>query len=224
MTDRSFDRAAAAGGIAFTVLAFASAAAAPLPTADAPAEEIRRFLSDHGVGFGLGAALMAVAVVGGGLFFGYVHRRLAASDPGTSLPSCFLVAAGGVITVALLGALLQGVLARVGVGVDDPALLALWGTWNVVAFTGPPLFCTVVLLLPALRTLRTEVFPRWSAWVAIVAGVCGLVTALIGLGTPMRPPVLLDFGSFLLTSVWVTGLAVHGLVRTTDTADQVRAS
>jgi hypothetical protein len=205
-----FDRIAAGGGVAFTVLGLSTIAIAPpAPAVDASAAEVRRYLTEHHTRFGLSTIAMALAVLAVALAFGYVHRRLADADRESALPATFLATAASVVTLALAGVLLQGLLAQHGVnGIDDSTLLALHRAWNIVAFVGPPLPLAVALLLAATRT---GVFPRWLDWVAAASALGGLTTALMNLGTATRAPVVLDMGSFLLSCVWFTGISVHAL-------------
>jgi len=221
MTHSTFDRIAAGGGIAFTVLGLSTIVIAPAaPAVDASVGEIRRYLTDNHDRFGLSTIAMALAVLAFVLAVGYIHRRLVDTDEGTALPATFLAAGATAVTLALAGVLLQGVLAQHGVnGIDDSTLLALHRTWNIVAFMGPPLPATIALLLAGARTIQRGVFPRWLGWVAVVSALGGLVTALMNLGTSTRAPLVFDFGSFLLTCVWLTGISVHAfLTMRTDTA------
>jgi len=210
------DRLAAAGGATFTVLAIASVAVAPAaPALDASADAVRAYLDTSRGSFGTGAALMALAVMALCPLFGYVHRRLVAADRGTALPSTYLLASAGTVVLALTGALLQGVLAQHTEGIDDSALLLLHRTWNLVAFMGPPLLAAVALLAVAISVATTSVFPRWLGIVAAVSALGGAVTALISLGTDIRPPLVLDLGSFMLTCLFMTAVSVHALKRGT---------
>jgi hypothetical protein len=213
MSQSTFDRVAASGGIAFTVLGLSTIAIAPpAPAVDASATEIRRYLTEHHARFGLSTIAMALAVLAVALAFGYIHRRLTDTDDGTALPAVFLATAASAVALALAGVLLQGVLGQYGTsGLDDSTLLALHRTWNVVAFMGPPLPMAVALLLAAVRTIRTGVFPRWLAWIAAASALGGLATALMNLGTATRAPVILDMGSFVLSCVWLTGISVHAM-------------
>lgn len=214
MAHSTFDRVAASGGIAFTVLAVATVTIAPpTPAVDAAAADIRRYLTDHHDRFGLSVITMALAVLAFALALGYVQQRLRDADQGTALPATVQLAGAVAVTFALGGVLLQGVLAQYGVdGTDDSTLLALNRAWNIVAFMGPPLPLAIVLLLAGVRTIQVGVFPRWIGWVGIVSGLGGLTTALMNLGTSVRAPFVLDTGSFLLSCVWATGIAVHALM------------
>jgi hypothetical protein len=216
------DRLAAAGGATFTALAIASVAVAPAaPPIDASADAVRAYLDTSRGPFGIGAALMALAVMALCPFFGYVHRRLAATDRGRALPATYLLAAAGTVVLALTGALLQGVLAgHTGTEIDNAALLLLHRTWNLVAFTGPPLLIAIALLAVAIRVATTAVFPRWLGVIAAASAVGGSVTALMNLGTDIRPPLLLDLGSFLLGCLFMTAVSINALRRPTSTFRQ----
>jgi hypothetical protein len=213
MSQSSFDRLAAGGGVAFTVLALSTIAIAPpAPAVNASATEVRSYLTEYQDRFGLSTIAMALAVLAVAMAFGYIHRRLAESEPGNALPATFLVAGASTVTLAFAGVLLQGVLGQHGVnGIDDSTLLALHRAWNVVAFMGPPLPMALALLLAAACSIRTGVFPRWLVWVAAASALGGLVTALMNLGTATRAPVVLDMGSFLLGCVWFTGISIHAM-------------
>lgn len=214
----TFDRLAASGGIIFTVLAVSTLVVAPVaPAVDAPATEVRRWLTDHPDRLGVSVGLMVLAVLAVSLAFGYVHRQLAVTDRGSALPACFLVAAAAAVSMALAGAVLQGLLVQYMDGVDDSTLLAIYRTWQVVAFMGPPLPIGIALALAGARTLRERVFPQWTGWVALASAAGGIVTALINLGTDAQAPAVLDIGSFLLNCVWLVGVAISSY-RTPRTA------
>jgi hypothetical protein len=215
MSDSMFDRAAASGGLAFAVLGLASAAVAPTPPdVDAPADQVRRYLSEHRGGFGASAILMALALVAVSLVFAYVHRRLVDTDGETAAPSCFLLAGSATVALALAGVLVQGVLARHSdTGLDDSTLLALHRVWHLFAFMGPPITIAVALLIAGERSIRGRLFAPWLGWVAIVSAVGGLVTALLEIGTSATAPAALDFGSFLLCCVFLSGVSVSALRR-----------
>jgi hypothetical protein len=214
MTISTFDRIAASGGIAFTVLGLSTMVIAPAaPAVDAPAAEIRSYLAANHDRFGLSAVVMALAVLAVAVSLGFIHRRLAETDEGTAVPGTFLIAAGATVTFALAGVLLQGVLAQYSAdGLDDSTLLALHRTWNIVAFMGPPLPLTIALLLAGVRSIQSGLFPRWLGWVAVVSALGGAATVVLNLGTSTRAPLAIDFGSFVLSCVWFTGVSVHALM------------
>ena len=209
----TFDRLAACGGAAFTLLAFSTLAVAPpTPDIDASATEIRSYLVNEHDRFGVSVALMALAVLALCLALGYVWRRLEAGSGGTTLTTTFVIAGSVAAATALAGVLLQGVLAQHATALGDSTLLALYRTWQVVAFMGPPLPMAIALALVSLSTLRDAVLPRWTGWVALVAAIGGASTALLNLGSDITAPLVLDLGSFLLTCVWLTAVTVSAFV------------
>jgi hypothetical protein len=213
MSGLAFDRVAACGGAAFTLLAFSTLAVAPpTPDVDGSATEIRNYLVDEHDRFGVSVALMALAVLALCLALGHVWRRLSAGSRATTLSTTFVIAAAVTASTALAGVLLQGVLAQQATGLDDSTLLALYRTWQVVAFMGPPLPMAIVLALVFVCTLRDAILPRWTGWLALVAAIGGAATAMLNLGSDITAPLVLDLGSFLLTCVWLTAVTVSAFV------------
>lgn len=217
MPDHPVDRIAACGGAAFTILAISTVVVAPpAPAVDASAGEIRSYLTDEHGRFGFSVALMALAVLALCLVLGYLWREISRAAAGTALSGTFLVAGAVAASTALGGVLFQGILAQhTASGLDESTLVALYRTWQVVAFMGPPLPMAIVLAGFAISVLRENAtFPRWTGWLAIVAAVGGLTTALLNLSTDVTAPIVLDLGSFLLTCVWLTAVTVSAFVGT----------
>ena len=175
MSHHHHQRVAASGGAAFTVLAIATVAVVPpAPDVDASASEIRSYLADEHDMFGVTVGLMGLAILALVLVLGYLYRRLSDAGEELALRASFVIAAAVAATCAFAGVLLQGVLAQhTASGIDDSSLLLLYRTWQVIAFMGPPLPMTVVLLVAALGTLRSGIFPRWMAWSALEGGLAG---------------------------------------------------
>jgi hypothetical protein len=213
MSTPMFDRVAASGGAAFTLLAFSTLVVVPpAPDVSAPAAEIRSYLVDAHERFGFSVVLMALAVLALCLVLGHVSRQVGLSSGGTSMSGAILIAGAATVSMALAGVLLQGVLAQQSAGVDDSTLRALYRSWQVVAFIGPPLPLAVVLSVAFISTLRDAILPRWTGWLALIAAIGGVGTALLNLGTDVTAPVTLDLGSFLLTCVWLTAVTVSAFV------------
>ena len=219
MTTFDTDKVTAAGGAAFTLLAVATLVVAPpAPDVDASASKIRSYLVDEHDRFGASVASMALAVLALCLVFGYLYRRIRAAAGASALPAALVVASGAVVSMALSGVLFQAVLAQhTASGIDDSTLLALYRTWQVFAFMGPPLPVAVVLVLAAIATFRYGILPRWSGWLALVAAIGGASTALLNLATDTTAPVVLDVGSFLLCCAWLTTVTITAMTRTERT-------
>lgn len=212
-----WDRLAALGGVGFTVLGLAAGGvgAWSAVTVDSDAATVRTWVESHRNGLAWSTALMTLA----GLCFlavlAHVDRRLRDDEQrrgeSTSLPAGVLLA--GVVTavLTLLGAVLQGMLARQTTGLDDSSLLLVFRAWNLVAFSGPPIGVTLFSALVAARILRTGVFPRWLAGVAVVSAAGGL-SSIVYLSTAHSMPAAVDFGGFLASCLLFVGLGVSGLV------------
>ncbi len=216
MSDWTFDRAAAMGGIGFVVLAGIASAIAPTTLAiDSSAEEIRSKLAGHADAIGTSALLTALAMLAIGFLLAYVHGRLrsAESRNGSSLPACFALAGTALVTIGLLGAVLQAVVAHHTGGFDDPTLLLTFRLWQMVSYNLSALPAGVMLLLAGVRTLQTGVFPRWLGIIAIVAGLAGLVAVSILYTTGEPAPTVLDAGGFALAGVWMAATGIHAVVR-----------
>lgn len=157
---------------------------------------------------------MALAMLALCLVLGHLYRRLSSASSAPALPAAFVVASGVAVSTALGGVLLQGVLAQhTASGIDDSTLLALYRTWQVVAFMGAPLPMAIVLTLAAVSTFRDGILPHWTGWVALASAIGGASTALLNLGTDITAPLVLDVGSFLLSCVWLTAVTVSALAR-----------
>jgi len=211
MTEWTFDRTAALGGIGFVVLAGTASAIAPTTLAlDSGADEIRSKLAGHADALGTGALLTALSMLAIGFFFAFVHERLRSTGTptGSSLPACFALAAGALVTIGLLGAVVQAVVAHHTDGLDDPTLLLVFRLWQMVSYNLSALPAGVAMLLAGVRTVQTGVFPRWLGFMAIISGLVGLVAVSILYTTGEPAPQLLDFGAFILAGLWMAATGI----------------
>lgn len=212
----TWDRVAACGGIAFTVLALASSGATgSFPDIDADAATVRAYVDGHATGLGWGAVLMVLASLALVPLFGYLDRRLRADEAEradvSSLPAVTLLAGAVIVVLALVGAVLQGMLARQTAGLDDSSVLLAYRLWNLTTFSGPAVGVALYAPLVGARALRTGVLPRWLGIVGLVSTLGGLSSiAYIGTAESVSPAV--DFGAFLLTCVFFSGVGVVALV------------
>ena len=220
MSEWTFDRAAAMGGVGFVVLAGTASAIAPTTLAlDSGAAEIRSKIAGHADALGTSALLTALAMLAFGFLLAYVHGRLRSAETrnGSSLPACFALAGTALVTIGLLGAVLQAVVAHHTGGFDDPTLLLAFRLWQMVSNLSA-LPAGVMLLLAGVRTLQTGVFPRWLGVTAIVAGLAGLVVVSILYTTGEPAPKVLDAGGFALAGLWMAATGIHAAVRPVHTA------
>lgn len=212
MMDRTFDRAAALGGIGFVALAGVASAIAPTTMAlDTEAADIHSKLADHADRLGASALLTALAMLALGFFLSYLHQRLRAVDPvgGSSLPACFALASSALVTIGLVGAVLQALIAHHVDGFDDSTVLLTFRLWQFVSYNVSALPAAVVMLLFGVRVLQTSAFPRWIGAVAIVSAIGGLVAVSVLYITGDNAPAVLDVGPFILSGLWMvaTGIA-----------------
>jgi len=215
MSEWTYDRAAALGGAAFVVLAGAASVIAPTTLAlDSSADEIRDKLAGNAGALGSGALLTALSMLALGFFLSYVHGRLQSVEPaGSSLPACFALAGTALVTIGLVGAVVQAVAAHHVGGFDDPTLLLTFRLWQMVSYNLSALPAAVVMLLAGVRTLQTGVFPRWLGVTAIAAALGGLGAVSILYVTGDHAPALLDTGAFALASLWIAATGIVGAVR-----------
>jgi AAA ATPase domain len=156
-------------------------------------------------------SLSLLAFIG---FVAMVHRRLAATGRSPVAAGTFLVAGTACVTLGLLGSLVEAALVqRIAPGADESAIVAWYGLWDIVTFTGPPLAFTFAMAVAAVVPYRDRTFPRWLAAVAAVSVVLGTITLVADLATDSVVPAAVDLGGFLLANVWIIGLSVVVLLR-----------
>lgn len=214
MRDWTFDRAAALGGIGFAVLAGVASAIAPTTMKlDIGATELRSKLAGHADGIGTGALLTAIGTISFGCFLAYVHRRLETVErSGSTLGSCFVIAGTALVTIGLIGAALQALVAHHAAGLDDSTLLLAFRLWQVVSYELSAIPAAVVMLAVGVRSWQTGVFPRWLGALAIVAAVAGVVAVGTLYATGDNAPAVIDAGGFLLATVWMVATGIVSLL------------
>jgi glucan phosphoethanolaminetransferase (alkaline phosphatase superfamily) len=204
------DRIGALGGIAFTVLAFASTFVVPTaPTVDDAAADIHDYLLDNQTGLGVSIVLYVAALLAFVPFVAMLHHRIAATARSTIAAATFVVAAAAGISLGLLGGLLQAALAqRIAPAADDATVSAWYSVWDIVAFTGPPLAINLAVLVAAVVLYRDRAFPRWVTAVAVLSVVLGVVCVVADLTSEAGAPMGVDLAGFVLSNVWFVAVAV----------------
>lgn len=216
MTDSLYDKGAALAGLGFVLLAGVASAIAPTTLKlDLSAAEVRSKLSGDAGALAAGALLTALAMLALGLFIGYVYRRLRASDPGngSSLPTGFALAGTVLVTIGLLGAALQALVAHHAADLDDSALLLAFRLWQFVSYNISALPVLVVMGIAGVRTLQAGVFPRWTGAIAVVSAVAGAIASSVLWTTGEPAPTWLDTGAFALSSLWIATVSIAAVVR-----------
>lgn len=227
MNDRTFDRAAALGGVGFVALAGVASAIAPTTMAlDTDVAEIRSKVAEHADRLGASALLTGLAMLALGLFLGYLHRRLRAVEPRdcSSVPACFALAASSLVTIGLVGAVLQALVAHHLDGFDDSTVLLTFRLWQFVSYNLSALPAAVVMLLVGVRVVQTGMFPRWTGVVAIVSAFGGLGAVSVLYITGDNAPVMLDAGPFVLAGLWMVATGIAAIVRPTVVVAHAQAA
>jgi hypothetical protein len=85
--------------------------------------------------------------------------------------------------------------------------------------TGPPLAITAAYIAVAVATLRYEIFPRWTAWIAAASAALGGIDVVADLASSDGLPTPVGFGGFIIANVWSLAVSVIVLrAGTTSTA------
>jgi hypothetical protein len=186
---RQVERWAPIGGIVFVVLmVVGSILVGDLPDADASEQEIADYLadSDNHTRNIIGAYLWVV----GALFFLWFLTRLRSdlrkAEGGTGALSNLAFGAG--VAFAAVWMVSAAVLASVAYAIElgdapvsDPDLVrVLAPTGGLLLLLGGGFAGLLVLLAASLTSFRTGVFPRWLAWLGIVAAIVLLFDVIYG--------------------------------------------
>ena len=168
----------------------------------------------HTVANDLGLWLEVIGFVLFFCFLGAVYRVLRRAE-----------GADGWLSVSAFGAGLASLAVKVGSAApvaaafyrkdDLDAITARTLTdLNGAAFVIDGLLVALFVLLAALSTLETGLLPRWLSWAAIVVGLAGLATPVVG---------IFDMDSyfpipFLLCLLWIAGVGARLAIREGKTA------
>lgn len=201
------DRIAAAGGGLFVV---ASLVAGPLlpkpPAADASAADIRTWYVGHHDALVTASLTSVVGALGLLVLVAGLRRR------GDALAG---LGGGLLVTMGVLGGLLQATAAQVAPRLtDDGSLSLVYSLERAVFFDGPAV--TAILLL----TAAAATLPRWLGAFGVVVGLLGLVAGLGDLARRGGFPEAFGLSGFLLTVLWVA-LASVTLARESSPARAV---
>jgi hypothetical protein len=184
-----FERWAPIAGIAFVVLmVVGSALVSDVPAPDAPGREIADYLADSGnlTRNIVGAYLWAIGALVFLWFLVPLRNRLRRAEGGTGSLSSLAFGAGLAFTAVWLVSAV--VLSAVPFAIEfrdatisDPDLVRVLGsTGRLLLLLGAGFAALLVVLAASLAGFRTGVFPRWLAWLGIVASVSLLFAVVYG--------------------------------------------
>jgi hypothetical protein len=175
-----FERGAPISGIVFVVLmVVGSMLVGDVPAPDAPAREIATYLSDSGTHTRniVGAYLW---VIGALAFLGFLVRlrndiRKAEGGAGSLSTLAFgagvAFAAVWMVSAAAYAALPYAIELRDAPIIDLELVRVLPATGRLALLLGGGFSAIVVILAAVGAIFRTGVFPRWLAWLGIVASI-----------------------------------------------------
>ena len=208
------DRVGAVCGIAFTALAVTSVVVVPPPPeSDVAVATVRDYLLSHQGGLSISTAVMgfaAMVVIG---FFGLASRRVGekAGDGGVAR-SAFVVAATVVVSMTMLGVVLQAALVQqIAPAADDSTLSALYAVWDRVFHTAPAMGMAVVLISAVAGRRQSRTYPAWLTVTALLAAVLTVIDVaedLSSTGSNLGPLGLI---AFALSNVWIVATSVRVL-------------
>jgi Domain of unknown function (DUF4386) len=207
------ERWAPIGGIVFVVLmVVGSILVGDVPRADAPAQEIADYLADgdnHTRNI-IGAYLWAVGALAFLWFLTRLRSDLRSAEGETGALSALAFGAGvaftavWMVSAAAFASVAYAVELR-DAPVSDPDLVrVLLPMGRLLLLLGGGFAGGLVVLAASVAILRTGVFPRWLAWLGIVAAIA-LLFAVV-------------YGNILPFWVWVFIASIVMLMRREETA------
>jgi hypothetical protein len=184
-----FERSAPIAGIAFVVLmVVGSILVGDVPAPDAPAQEIAGYLADSGNHTRniVGAYLWVIGAPVFLWFLVHLRNRLRSAEGATGSLSSLVFGAGvafaavWTVSAAAFVALPFAIELR-DAPISDPDLVRLLpATGRLLLLHGAGFAGLLVVLAASLAIFRTGVFPRWLAWLGIVASIALLFDVVYG--------------------------------------------
>ena len=189
------DRIAAAGGGLFVLCGLSAGPMLSKPPApDASAVDVRAWFLHHHDGIVAASLLSVLGALGLMLLVAGLRRR------GSTLVT---LAGGLVVTMGVLGGLLQAATAQLALRTDDDRVVGAAYALERAVFFDAPAVTTLVLLAAAAAVL-----PRWLGGLGIAIGLLGLVAGMGDLARRGGFPAAFGLSGFLLTVLWVAAASV----------------
>lgn len=177
----SFRRIAGMSGlVAFVLSVLTGLFSGDTPLAGDSVEDIRSYLAEdqnmHKLGLVLGVLIAPFAAI----FFAGLFHKVRASDRINNEAWAIATVIGGVLLGASAGvgdAAVGAALLRGGEGLDDSTLRALWDL-QLIAYSTTGVAITVLVIAPAIPTLRHKIWPMWHGLFGLVVGLASLLTLI----------------------------------------------
>lgn len=216
MSDKKWEKYAALGGVLFVVLnVIGSIAMGSPPASDDSNAEVLEWFVDKESGIKLALFLGGLSVIGLLWWFGSLWRRMTAAEGGSHRLSVIaltgLVGSGG---AWMASAAIQGTVASRTVDLGQAAgfFYALSGAMMGVA----GFFVVTHLIAVNAISLRGTLFPRWTAYLGLLAAA-GFLVSTLGTLKESGPFMMIGMISFLAWAVWIIALSAY-MWRTADSA------
>jgi hypothetical protein len=180
LTSSRFERWAPIAGIAFVVLmVVGSMLIGDVPAPDASAQEIATYLADSGNHTRniIGAYLWVIGALAFVWFLVRLRNDLRRAEGGTGSLSSLTFAAGvafaavWMVSAVVFAAVPFAIELRDAPISDHDLVTLLPATGRLLLLLGAGFAGLLVVLATSLAILRTGVFPRWLAWLGIVAAI-----------------------------------------------------
>ncbi|MDO8391433.1 MAG: DUF4386 family protein [Actinomycetota bacterium] len=216
MSDKKWEKYAALGGVLFVVLNVAgSIAMGSPPKTDDSNTKILEWFVDKESGIKLALFLGGLSVIALLWWFGSLWRRMTAAEGGRHRLS--VIALTGLVgsgVAWMTSAAIQGAVASRTVDLGEAVgfFYALSGGMMSVA----GFFLVAHLIAVNGLSMRSTLFPAWTAYLGLLAAAGFLVSTLATL-KESGPFMLIGLISFLVWAVWILAVSAH-MWRTADSA------
>lgn len=210
----SFRRIAGISGLVVFVLSVLTGVlGGDTPLAGDSVEDIRSYLAEdqnmHKAGLVFSVLILPFAAV----FFAGLFHKIRESDRAHNGAWAIAAAIGGVLLGAAAGigdTILAALLLRGGEGLDDSTLRALWDA-QMIGYSSTGVAITVLVVAPAIPTLRHKIWPMWHGILGLIVGVAGLLT-VISLVSDSNGGSALGFLGFIGLALWLLATSILMIV------------
>jgi hypothetical protein len=206
-TSSSWQRRAAAAGIAFVVLGVGSSVITGAPPAsDASTAKVTAYFHQHSGAIKLSLWLAGIGIMALLWWLGALWRMLSRAEndrPRLTVVAC--IGLGSALALAVgSGSFTAAGAQRVGDIGDGVQLLY---TLSLIFLAGAGFGLSVFLAAACTLNVKTKVFPAWTNVPGIVAAVA-FAAGTVAVTTDANAVNLLNQGAFLVWCVWIVGVSV----------------
>jgi hypothetical protein len=207
MSDSTWRKIGAVGGIAFIVLQMAGQllfqSGGAEPAFNAPAAEILEFFqAKDAVLFEFGGFLTSLSFIAFLWFLGSLYSTLSRGEGQPAWISLIAVASGVLMVVPVVGGSWMLAVFRIDEGLEPDMARLLFDQGNF-GFAILWVFAASFLLATAVVAIRSGALPRWLAWAGVVIAVVLLVARAF-----WATPSSAIFTAYVLFGIWLIAASV----------------